>query len=252
MPPSPAWLAAPAPAGRESAFEVPVRSLGTAIPVWTWAPADARDDEPLPLLVAHDGPEYAERADLTRYLSAGVAGKWLPRLRAALVAPAFGHRDRWYSASARYTNALAHVVLPAVDARLAVSTRAGMGASLGALAMLHAHCRYPALFDGLFLQSGSFFTDRDDGRWLHAAYYRRILAFVAAVRDGGLPARKVPIVLTCGVIEENIGNNRLMTAAMQAQGYRATLHETPGGHDFPAWRDAFDPPLAGLLGRLSS
>ena len=50
------------------------------------------------------------------------------------------------------------------------------------------------------------------------------------------------------MIEENIGNNRLMTAAMQAQGYRATLHETPGGHDFPAWRDAFDPPLAAARG----
>lgn len=251
MPLSPAWLAAPAPAGRESAFEVPVRSLGTVVSVRAWSPADAEDDEPLPLLVVHDGPEYAELAGLTRYLSAGVAGKWLPRLRAALVAPAWGQRDRWYSASARYTNALAHVVLPAVDARVAVTARAGMGASLGALAMLHAHCRYPALFGALFLQSGSFFTDRYDRHELRFAYYRRIAAFVTEVHEGGLPERKVPIVLTCGVIEENIGNNRLMTSAMRAQGYPVTLNEVPGGHNFTGWRDCLDPPLTGLLGGLS-
>ena len=37
-----------------------------------------------------------------------------------------------------------------------------MGASLGALAMLHAHVRHPKSFDGLLLQSGSFFRQRYD------------------------------------------------------------------------------------------
>jgi enterochelin esterase family protein len=44
----------------------------------------------------------------------------------------------------------------------AASVRVGIGASLGALALLHAHLAAPAMFDGLFLQSGSFFRGRTD------------------------------------------------------------------------------------------
>ncbi len=92
----PGWVTAPAEPGRCAAFDVPGGSLDGAISVQTWAPADARDDEVLPLLVVHAGPEYDTLARLTGYLSAGVTGGWLPRLRAALLSP--GPRDRWYSA----------------------------------------------------------------------------------------------------------------------------------------------------------
>ena len=149
----PGWLTGPAEPGHGRTFEVPVPALDGAIPVRMWCPAETTDDQPLPLLVAHDGPEYDALASLTRYLSAGVTGGWLPRLRAALLAP--GPRDRWYSASARYARALCRAVLPALTSQLATSVRIGMGASLGGLAMLHAHCRHPDAFDALFLQSGS-------------------------------------------------------------------------------------------------
>jgi enterochelin esterase-like enzyme len=229
--------------GQAAAFGVPVPALGAAIEVRTWAPAGAADDEPLPLLLAHDGPEY-DTAGLTAYLAAGAAGGCLPRLRAALLAP--GQRDRWYSASARYSRALAHAVLPAVTARLATTARIGMGASLGALAMLHAQCRYPGTFGALFLQSGSFFSPGTDGHQ-GLRHYQRIVAFVAGVHAGALPGPPIPVVLTCGAGEENIGNNRLMAAALRRGGHQADLHEVPGGHDFAAWHDALDPYLTGLL-----
>ena len=38
----------------------------------------------------------------------------------------------------------------------------GLGASLGALALLHAQRRFPRTFAGLCLQSGSFFVPRFD------------------------------------------------------------------------------------------
>lgn len=243
----PFWLASPAgPASRRD-FEVPVRSLGQAIPVLAWSPAGASDDEPLPLLVVHDGPEYDALANLTRYLSAGVTGKWLPRIRAALLGP--GPRDRWYSANASYARALRNAVIPALTSRLATTVRIGMGTSLGGLAMLHAHCRYPDAFDALFLQSGSFFSPALDSQERRFPYYRRIVAFVASVHAGGLPSRTVPVVLTCGTIEENVENNRLMTATLSARGYQATLHEVPDVHNYTAWRDAFDPYLTRLLCR---
>ena len=243
----PGWLTAPAVTGCEQAFDVPAGSLG-AVPVRTWAPADAADDEPLPLLVAHDGPEYDALASLTRYLAAGVAGRWLPRLRAALLGP--GDRDRWYSASARYARALAHAVLPGLALRLATTARIGMGASLGALAMLHAHCRYPRVLDGLFLQSGSYFMPRFDSHERRFTHYRRVTGFVAAAAAGGLPDCPVPIVLTCGAIEENLANNRLMTQALRDRGYPAELHEVPDMHNYTAWRDAFHPHLDGLIGQV--
>ena len=244
----PGWLAAPAGPGSTGAVDLPVPSLGAAISVLTWSPAGTEDDEPLPLLVVHDGPEYDALASLTRYLSAGVSGKWLPRLRAALLAP--GPRDRWYSANTRYARALRHAAIPALTGRWATTVRVGMGTSLGALAMLHAHCRHPDAFDALFLQSGSFFCPRFDDHERRFRYYRRIAAFVADVHGGALPGRPVPVALTCGAIEENAGNNRLMARALRAGGYPAALHEVPDMHNYTAWRDAFDPSLTRLLGQV--
>jgi len=244
----PGWLTAPADVGHLETFDVPAASLGDVVPVRTWAPADAPDDEPLPLLVAHDGPEYDALASLTRYLAAGVAGRWLPRLRAALLSP--GPRDRWYSANARYARALAGAVLPALARRLATSRRIGMGTSLGGLAMLHAYCRYPDAFDGLFLQSGSFFSPRFDAHEQWFAYYQRVVRFVAGVHDGDLPDRRVPIVLTCGAIEENVASNRLVEQSLRARGYPAELAEVPDMHNYTAWRDAFHPHLTRLVGQV--
>ena len=241
----PAWLAAPADPGIAATLEVPVSSLGGAVAVRTWAPSGTPDDEPLPLLLVHDGPDYDALARLTQYLGAGIAARWLPRLRAALLSAA--DRNSWYSASARYSRALTEQVIPAVTGLVATTTRVGMGTSLGALAMLHAHCRRPDVFGGLFLQSGSFFVPRLDPQERRFRYYRRITAFTAALETYGVPSVPVPVSLTCGSIEENIANNRLMLAVLQSAGYPATLHEEPGLHNFTAWRNALHPWLTELL-----
>jgi enterochelin esterase family protein len=244
----PDWLTAPAVPGPVTGFDVQVTALDAAVSVRVWSPGDTPRDELLPLLVVHDGPEYDSLASLTRYLSAGVTGHWLPRLRAALLGP--GQRNLWYSANPRYSQALCTSVLPAITGRVATGVAVGMGTSLGALAMLHAHCRYPDAFDALFLQSGSFFWPRFDSHEQRFPYYREITGFVTEVHDGGLPATPVPAVFTCGAIEENIDNNRLMIKTLQGGGYPATLHEVPDMHNYTAWRDAFDPGLTELLGRV--
>jgi enterochelin esterase family protein len=235
------------PPGHRQAFGVPAPALGegAAVAVRTWAPAGVRDDEPRPLLVVHDGPEYDTRAGLLRYLAAGVAGAWLPPLRAALLSP--GPRMQWYSAYPAYARTLAEAVLPAVTTRLASTARIGMGASLGGLAMLHAHVRYPDTFGALFLQSGSFFTLRYDRMEESFRYFRRVTRFVAGVHGGRLPDRRIPVTLTCGELEENLSNNRLMAQALRDHHYPATLHEVRGGHDWTAWRDSLDPHLTRLL-----
>jgi enterochelin esterase-like enzyme len=239
----PGWLSAPAGRGGSQAFELPV--LDEVMSVRVWSPAGARVADRLPLLVVHDGPEYDSLASLTRYLGAGIQGGWLPPLRAALLSP--GPRNSWYSANARYARALRQSVLSVLTDRLTVSRRIGMGTSLGGLAMLHAYCRYPDSFDALFLQSGSFFTPALDSQERRFPHYRRIIGFTADVHGGGLPARPVRVVLTCGAAEENAANNRLMAQTLRAHDYPADVHEVADMHNYTAWRDAFDPHLTRLL-----
>ena len=53
--------------GECARYDFAVRALGTAVQVRTWAPARTKDDEALPLLVAHDGPEYDSRGQPDPY-----------------------------------------------------------------------------------------------------------------------------------------------------------------------------------------
>jgi enterochelin esterase-like enzyme len=60
----------------------------------------------------------------------------------------------------------------------------------------------------------------------------------------------VPTALTCGVVEENLANNRDMASVLAAQGYPVSFTEVPDGHNWTGWRDALDPPLTDLLNRV--
>ncbi len=232
----PGWLAAEPVPGEISELAPRGRGLRGTVPVRIWSPAGGGDA--LPLLVAHDGPEYDALSSLSHYAGAMIASGELPPFRVAMLGP--GHRDEWYSGSAHYARALATDVLPVLEGAVPV----GMGASLGALAVLHVHARR-GVFAGLFLQSGSFFVPRHDAHESRFPRYRRIVRVVRELhRDAGPP---VPATLTCGVGEENLANNRLMARALATQGFDATLHVNPDLHNYTGWRDAFHPPLTRLL-----
>ncbi|HUA44620.1 MAG TPA: alpha/beta hydrolase-fold protein [Solirubrobacteraceae bacterium] len=224
---------------------VDVRVLGRRIAVRIWSPGESS----LPLLIAHDGPEYDERAALTRCAGALVEREALPPFRIALVPP--GERDEWYSASALYGRALCHKIVPALREQVEVAgLPVGLGASLGALALLQAQRAWPGSFAGLFLQSGSFFVPRHDRHESGFPRYRRIVRFVRGVLRAESHSDPVPVMMTCASEEENIHNNRQMAAALGAQGYGATLVEVPGGHDFESWGEALQPSLTELLLRV--
>jgi enterochelin esterase family protein len=237
----PEWLDAPKAEATERELVVGGRGLGSDVAVRLWSPAAAKDRDALPLLVANDGPEYAELAGLTDYSAAMIESGVLPPHRIALVAP--GARNEWYSASPLYAGALVRGVLPAVAAAAAVrGAPVAIGASLGALAMLHAQHRHPGTFAGLFLQSGSFFTLEHDPQERGFERWARVTAFVAEVLAGGRGTGAAPAVLTCGSGEENYLNNREMAAALGEQ-----LHELGDLHNYTAWRDALHPHLTHLL-----
>jgi enterochelin esterase family protein len=245
----PRWLdEEPVPARRRD-LAMRGRGLGADVAVQLWCPEAADDAEPLPLLVAHDGPEYDALARLTQFTGTAIASGALPPHRVALLAP--GDRDEWYSASARYAGALVRDVLPAIEAAVASRGRpVGMGASLGALAMLHAQRRHPEAFGALFLQSGSFFAPRFDAHESGFGRYQRIVRFVRGTLQSGPVPAPAPVTFTCGSAEENVHNNRLMARTLGAQGYDVRLEELTDTHNYTAWRDALHPHLTRLLERV--
>lgn len=245
----PRWLGLPVPAGTRRTVSIPARSLDDDLTCTVWSPTGLGDKQPAALLVVHDGPEYDHLSRLTAYLAAAVAGGDLPPVRAALLPP--GHRDSRYSADGAYTRALALAVLPRLQAAVPTTVTVGMGASLGALAMLHAQRQHPQAFAGLFLQSGSFFHPSHDAHERRFAHYDRVVRSVSTIlRSGGHPS-PVPTVMTCGTLEENLANNRIMARALAAQGYDVTLRELRDVHNYTAWRDAFDPCLTDLLRQVA-
>jgi enterochelin esterase-like enzyme len=242
----PAWLDAPVVEGVSRDFAVRGRGLGAHVHGRIWSPAAGG---PLPLLVAHDGPEYDKLAFLTRYAGAMIAAGTLPPFHVALLAP--GPRDEWYSASALYSRALYVDVVPGLREAVAVTGPVvGMGASLGGLAMLVTQRRAPGTFGALFLQSGSFFMPRFDAHESGFSRYARIVRVVRRILRAQEHSAPVPVQLTCGAAEENVLNNRVMARALAEQGYDARLDEVPDLHNYTAWRDAFDPHLTRLLARM--
>jgi len=241
----PAWIAVPpipstlTPLGVES----PVGQVD----VHVWAPESIASTFELPLLLAHDGPEFASYAGLTHYAGAMVAESTLPPFRLALLRPTT--RNLWYAANPQYAEALTQYVLPAIETQYQSRRPVLTGASLGALAALFAEWHHPGTFDGLFLQSGSFFTPETDPQESRFEFYRQVTGFVRQVLTATTPPSTPLIGMTAGTTEENVHNNRVMAAKLTELGLDVEFGETPDMHNFTAWRDVLDADLTELLKR---
>jgi enterochelin esterase-like enzyme len=236
----PAWLNGDGPSGRLIHTRIPSRVLRTELPVALWSSEDAGPREAVPLIIAHDGTEYAYLASLLSLLA-----RHGP-VRAALLDPVID-RNEVYSASANYARALSTEVLPALSLQAPANIRIGVGASLGALAMLHAQRLRPSSFGALFLQSGSFFRQRWDRQESGFPRFRRITRFVGELLSATATAAPIPVTMTCGTVEENLTNNRAVAAALSRQGHPVKLHVNRDAHNYVAWRDCLHPHLIELL-----
>ena len=245
----PWWLDAERVPGSWQSLEAPGRGgLRRSLEASVWSPEDAAADEALPLLLVHDGPEMEQLADVTGYVGASIAAGKIPRSRVALLGP--GNRNAWYSGSPGYARTLVRSVIPAIRSTVGVRGKPVlMGASLGGLAALHAEWTYPGTFGGLFIQSGSFFHLRYDADGAGFSRFWRITSFVTEVTQAPETRYPLPITMTCGVIEGNVDNNRLLADAIAGQGFDVRFVEVPDMHTYTAWRDAFDPHLTDLLTR---
>ncbi len=236
----------------------PIESGLTPLPVETspvgpvdvqiWAPEGIAPSFELPLLLSHDGPEFAMYAGLTHFAGAMVAEGTLPPFRLALVRP--GSRNLWYAANPSYAQTLVEHVLPAITTQYKSKQPVLMGASLGALAALYAEWNHPGTFAGLFLQSGSFFTLTTDPQESGFEYYAEVTGFVNQVLAATSAPSTPEVAMTAGTPEENVHNNRVMAAHLATLGLEVDFNETPDMHNFTAWRDTFDPCLIELLQRV--
>jgi enterochelin esterase-like enzyme len=251
----PTWVDAPLPEGAEgstSRFDLPVPRFRSAMPLVLWEPPGAGPEDRLPLLVVHDGPEYDALAGMTRLLAHLVAEGRVRPLRAALLGPVPDRRDEAYSASAHYADALVHTAFAWLE-RTAPQPEDALpvvvGASLGALAALHAAHRHPRRIGGLLLQSGSYFRHRTDPQERGFPRFDRIARFVGEVLRARRSTSPLPITMTCGTVEENLANNEVMATALAGAGHDVTFRRVRDGHTYTAWRDCLDPLLPDLLRR---
>ncbi|MET9269315.1 alpha/beta hydrolase-fold protein [Kribbella sp. NPDC003557] len=239
----PAWIAVPPLPS--TLTPLTVDSPVGPVDVQVWAPDGIAPAFELPLLLSHDGPEFATYAGLTHYAGAMVASGALPPFRLALLRPT--SRNLWYAANPRYADALTQHVVPAVRAQYASRRPVMMGASLGALAALHADWHFPNTFSALFLQSGSFFTPQTDPQESKFEFYAEVTGFVEQVLTATTAPGTPRIGMTAGTTEENVHNNRVLAARLAELGLDVRLDETPDMHNFTAWRDVLDPDLTELL-----
>jgi enterochelin esterase family protein len=245
---APRWLDVDVAPGRTTALVVRALDLRRPMPVTIWTPDGCHAGAAMPLLVLHDGPEYERLASITRFSAAMIASGRLPAHRVALLGP--GDRDRWYAASPAYARALRRLALPAIRNAVSVDSAVVLGgASLGALAALHAAVTEPGTADSLFLQSGSFFRPDLDAQERPFTGFDAVTGFVAAL-ESGTPGRSMPVGMTCGLAEENLANNRRTAATLERLGHQVSYAEVADAHTYVGWRDALDPHLVELLARV--
>ncbi|MEO0386472.1 MAG: alpha/beta hydrolase-fold protein [Pseudomonadota bacterium] len=246
----PAWsMPQGMPAGRLMPLELPHTVFGTPRVEQLYLPAGHDPARPAPLLIIHDGMDFATYADLGATLDNLIAAGDIPPLVAALVQSP----DRM----AEYTGARLHAryivddLLPAIADRTALSpdpmARVLLGASLGAVAALSTALRHPGSFGSLALMSGSFILDPTKLSGRRHPVFLRIARLVTAIRRlPTLPPLRV--FVSTGELEGLADQNRALADHLRARGVDVLFRSAWDGHHWHNWRDQLRPALTWAFG----
>lgn len=223
--------------GRQESFSLHSAALGGERHVDVYLPAQMRPTRRYPLLVAFDGRDYVHFANMRTVLDNLIHRDEVePCIVAFCQSP---DRMREYTACDEHSRFVREELVPALESRYPVregaANRGLMGASLGAVASLHAAWRYPGAFGRLLLQSGSFaFTDI--GRHVKHPVLEPVLDFVNRYRDEPTKVAE-RVYVSCGVYEGLIYENRSLYPILEKTGMEVKFVEARDGHNWENWRD---------------
>ncbi len=213
------------------------RAFGEPRPVTVYLPHRYNPAGSYPLLVVHDGLEYVRYAALKTVLDNLIDRLEIPKMIAALTQP--GNRIEEYAASPAHATFLADELVPQLERELPLigtpDSRCLLGASLGAVASLHAAVTNPGMFKSLFLSSGSF-AFSDIGEHDKGPMFDNVVQVINAFRrEPNAVADRV--FLSCGMYESLIYENRSLVPVLQRSGMQVRYVETRDGHNWENWRD---------------
>ncbi|MEM6762722.1 MAG: alpha/beta hydrolase-fold protein [Pseudomonadota bacterium] len=190
------------------------------------------------LVVIHDGDDFVTYADLSASLDNLIAAGDIPPVVAALVQT----RDRMgeYPRGRRHARYIVQECLPELSSRYAVSEaqadRVMLGASLGAVASLSTAVRFPGVFGGLVLQSGSFILDERKLRTRAHPVFHRVARLVRALkRAPQLPHTRA--FISTGELEGLADDNRALAHFLKERGMDVEFRSAWDGHHWHNWRD---------------
>ena len=235
----PEWsLPRGAPAGRIEDIAIDSRAFGETRGVRVYLPAGHDPDAPCPLVVVHDGDDFVAYADLPVVLDNLIDAGEIPPVIVALVQT----RDRLgeYSGSRTHARFLVADLLPALAARWRVADapeeRVLLGASLGAVASLSTAFRYPGVFGGLVLKSGSFILDEGKlARRPHPVFHRIARLMRVLRRAPDLPGTRA--FVSTGELEGLASENRALASFLRERGVDVLFKSAWDGHHWHNWRD---------------
>jgi enterochelin esterase family protein len=250
----PEWsLPRGAPAGRIQEIAVASPSFGEVRGVRAYLPAGHDPARAYPLLVVHDGDDFVAYADLPVVLDNLIDAGEIPPVIAALVQT----RDRLgeYSGSRAHARFLVQELLPELGGRWRIATAAHdrvlLGASLGAVASLATAFRFPGVFGGLVLKSGSFILDeRKLARRPHAVFHRIARLMRALRRAPSLPGTRA--FVSTGELEGLADENRALASFLRERDVDVLFKSAWDGHHWHNWRDQLRDGLTWVLRRGDS
>jgi len=246
----PAWsLPQDKPAGHLETLRVQSDTFGEVREESVYVPAGYEPDLRYPLLVVHDGNDFVDYASLVTCLDNLIESGDIPPLVAALVQT----KDRMeeYPRGRRHARYVVLELLPALETGYSITTkereRVLLGASLGAVASLSTAFRFPGVFGGLFLASGSFVLDERvlEGR-RHPVFVRVAKLVKALRRAPTLPATRAYV--SAGELEGLASENRALADFLDERGVDVRFDLAWDGHHWHNWRDRLRDGLMWVLG----
>lgn len=238
-----------APRGRIEELAVESPTFGAVRREKLYLPAGYDARRRYPLIVVHDGGDYDDYADLTTSLDNLIDAGEVRPLVAVMIQT--GDRMGEYPRGRRHARYVAQEMLPAVQAAVSISAepaeRVLLGASLGAVASISTAFRFPGLFGGLILKSGSFVLDRAKLRHRAHPVFHRVARLVEALRRAPTPEGLRAFVST-GELEGLADENRALADLLSARGVEVMFKSAWDGHHWQNWRDQLRDALIWTLG----